>query len=219
MEAPPQYYPFTRFAAISDVRFATTNDVNPVPSFEDGGVLLCELAPGEFGFIVADESRAAVAAMTITSSWVIVANTEYLEVRCFTGAPCARTDAFGRMWMHVRITDRLIYAEFNRILWDIYWQVQSKTCMLQERLHHIAFAQPSNLVDYCRQYLGNDFADNLEDVDLDETEGQEQAGDNVDNEETTGGEADGDEAGEGEDGSKGSSPDGVAWETAAEDLE
>ena len=42
-----------------------------------------------------------------------------------------------------------------------------KICILQDRIEDIAFSNPSNFTTYCRQYLGDNYFDNLEDADED----------------------------------------------------
>lgn len=45
----------------------------------------------------------------------------------------------------------------------MFWQVQAKAKLLKARLDDVGYAQPSNFTKYCRQYLGENYFDELTD--------------------------------------------------------
>ncbi len=65
-------------------------------------------------------------------------------------------------WTHLHFDDRTEYAHFNRALWEIFDIVTAKHELLQNRLDLVAYAEPSNFTRYCRQYLGQNYFDNLD---------------------------------------------------------
>ena len=64
---------------------------------------------------------------------------------------------YGRSWMYIRFGDSLAFADFNRVLWGLFWKVETNARMLADRLYDIAWATPSNFTRYCWQYLGDDY--------------------------------------------------------------
>ena len=77
--------------------------------------------------------------------------------------------------MHLRFDDRAVFADFNRRFWQCYFEAEEHVRMLQRRLDLVAHASPSNFTRYCRQYLGEDYFDSLQDSD-DESEVEDLAG-------------------------------------------
>ncbi|PIL33821.1 hypothetical protein GSI_04446 [Ganoderma sinense ZZ0214-1] len=165
-------WPITRFAAVEDVKYASSNELDTVPYFAPGGVLLSELAPGEFGMVITGHSYSVtIVAVTITGDWKIASDSDRLEVRM---SPWRREEQlYGQTWLYLRFKNSLVYLDFNRVLWDTVWQLQTKAKMLQARLDDVAYAQPSNFTKYCRQYLGEDYFDQLTDSGGSESDSEE----------------------------------------------
>ena len=55
----------------------------------------------------------------------------------------ANEQLYGQTWLYLRFKKPLVYADFNRVLWNTFLRVQSKAQLLQSRLKDIAYAQPS----------------------------------------------------------------------------
>ncbi|KAI1785306.1 hypothetical protein LXA43DRAFT_1066016 [Ganoderma leucocontextum] len=154
--------PIIQFAAVTDVQYASTNDIDPVPSFARGGVILSELAPGEFGMVITGHSYSVtIVAVTITDTWKIISDSDRLEVHFSPWGP--REQLYSQTWLYLRFKRSAIHSDFNRVLWNIFRHVQSKAQLLQSRLDDIGYARPSNFTRYCRQYLGEDYFDQLTD--------------------------------------------------------
>nr|VWO99241.1 Chitin synthase ChsE (EC [Ganoderma boninense] len=160
--AASQTFPITRFAAVIDVQYASSNDRDPIPYFAPGGVLLSELAPGEFGLVITGHSYSVtIVALNVTHRWKIVSDGVHLEVRVSPWAPGEQLH--GETWLYLRFKKCVVYSDFNRALWDVFWRAQSKAQQLQDSLDDIGYASPSNFTRHCRQYLGEDYFERLPD--------------------------------------------------------
>ncbi|PIL24707.1 hypothetical protein GSI_12593 [Ganoderma sinense ZZ0214-1] len=153
-------YPITKFAAVIDVQYASSNESDTVPYFARGGVLLSELDPGEFALVITGHSYSAtIVSVAINERWKIASDSDRQEVRFSPWGPGEQLH--GQTWLYLRFKKALVYSDFNRVLWNMFWLVQSKAQILQARLKDIGYAQPSNFTKYCRQYLGDDYFDQL----------------------------------------------------------
>ncbi len=79
-------------------------------------------------------------------------------------------------WTHLKFFDRIAYTGFLRHLWAAYHDVTSKHMLIHSRMLAVGFSQPSMFTRHCRQYLGEDYFDGLEETDEDaesETEASE----------------------------------------------
>ncbi|PIL27817.1 hypothetical protein GSI_10971 [Ganoderma sinense ZZ0214-1] len=162
MNAAPQTFPITRFAAVIDVQYASSNERDPIPYFAPGGILLSELVPGEFGLVITGHSYSVtIVALTVTHTWKIISDGVQLEVRFSPWAPGEQLH--GETWLYLHFKKRVVYSDFNRAFWDVIWRAQSKAQQIEESLDDIGYANPSNFTRYCRQYLGEDYFDRLPD--------------------------------------------------------
>ena len=62
-----------------------------------------------------------------------------------------------------------MYAKFNKELWAAFEKVTAKQILVQSRLYAIAYEEPSAFTKHCRQYLGEDYFDTMEE-EADESE-------------------------------------------------
>ncbi|TFK82409.1 hypothetical protein K466DRAFT_568444, partial [Polyporus arcularius HHB13444] len=184
MSAPPSQYdttgadpvfPRTLFAAVEGVRYALSSGAPALVFYRRGGVLLSELARGAFAIIVVGGSYdRTIDTLLLSAATNIVSDNAHHELRYSTGPP-SHSFAVGsasdtRVWTRLRFADRRVYARFNRYLWAAYDLVAHRETAIQDRLYAIAYESPSNFTHYCRQYLGEDYFDNLPADEDDEAE-------------------------------------------------
>lgn len=72
-----------------------------------------------------------------------------------------------KTWTHLRFYERTVYTDFLRHLWAAHHQVTCKRMLVHRRLIEVGYAEPSNFTKFCRQYLGEDYFDNLVDSESD----------------------------------------------------
>ncbi|RPD52076.1 hypothetical protein L226DRAFT_527746 [Lentinus tigrinus ALCF2SS1-7] len=164
-------YPRTKFAAVDRVQYADTDDQNPLAKFRSGGVMLSEVLPGESRpltfvqivviIVTGSTYSFTVATMMVSANWEILQDNVDQVVRW---APRASRDK-DRRWTYVRFFDRVVYADFNRRLWEAFHQLTVKQALIRARVDEIAHSEPSNFTKYCRQYLGEGYFDTLVDMD------------------------------------------------------
>lgn len=73
-----------------------------------------------------------------------------------------------KTWTHLRFYERTVYTDFLRRLWAAHHQVTCKRMLVHRRLIEVGYAEPSNFTKFCRQYLGEDYFDNLVDSESDD---------------------------------------------------
>ena len=133
------------------------------------------------GMVITGHSYSTtIVAVSVTDTWKIVSDSvsheEVLicvciltmfypqhcrEVRLSPWGP--REQLHGQTWLYLRFKSSAVYIDFNRVLWDVFWRVLSKAQLLKARLDDIGYARPSNFTRHCRQYLGDDYFDQLTD--------------------------------------------------------
>ncbi|KAI0700643.1 hypothetical protein C8T65DRAFT_709616 [Cerioporus squamosus] len=68
-----------------------------------------------------------------------------------------------KSWTYVRFGEAHDFTKFTRELFAAFDVVSERANLISTRVHEIAFNTPSNFTKYCRQYLGQDYFDNLVD--------------------------------------------------------
>ncbi|RDX39743.1 hypothetical protein OH76DRAFT_1413381 [Lentinus brumalis] len=74
-----------------------------------------------------------------------------------------------KSWTHVRFGVPTDFTKFARELFTALDVVSTRHHQIHDRIWEIAYEEPSNFTKYCREYLGQDYFDNLED----DTEGSD----------------------------------------------
>ncbi|KAI0709974.1 hypothetical protein C8Q76DRAFT_798745 [Earliella scabrosa] len=157
LENATEISPKVCFAAVRHVLWGQSDDSKPEAVMRPGGVMLCELVAGEFAIIVTGSSYSVtVTSMMIAADWEIIPDNASLTMRW---AP--RPLSGGKSWTYLRFYDQVVYADFNRCIWDIYHQVTVRRTRINSTLHAITYDEPSKFTKYCREYLGDDYFDNL----------------------------------------------------------
>ena len=95
---------------------------------------------------------------------------------CVRWSPHPRVYGGVQRWMRLRFYNRRTFFDFNRRFWRCVWETQERDRIIEERLSLIGHTLPPNFTQYCREYLGQDYFDNL--PDSDEEEGGEREWEN-----------------------------------------
>ncbi|RDX40365.1 hypothetical protein OH76DRAFT_1423747 [Lentinus brumalis] len=151
--------PLVKFAHVDLVHYAMTDDRYPEASFKKGGVMIVELIPGEFAIIVTGGMyTVTVDTCVVVSNMEIIPDIRRCEIRwsLFGSSATER-----KSWTYLRFGNRSDLATFNKELFCAHSVVAARHSLVHARLYDIAYDIPSKFTRYCRQYLGQDYFDNL----------------------------------------------------------
>ncbi len=76
-----------------------------------------------------------------------------------------------KSWTYVRFETQRKLTKFIRELFAAFDVVSERDHLINTRIFEIGFDTPSNFTKYCRQYLGQDYFDNLMDSEDSESDG------------------------------------------------
>lgn len=91
------------------------------------------------------------------------------EIRWTLGFQNGRNN---KSWTYLRFGLSTDLTRFARELFAAFDAVTTKYHLVHNRIYDIAYAEPSNFTNYCREYLGQEYFDALGDSDIDESQSE-----------------------------------------------
>ncbi len=85
-----------------------------------------------------------------------------------------------KAWTYLRFAVMTDMTKFSREVFAAFDVISVRRKLIDDRIWDIAYEDPSNFTMYCREYLGQDYFDELEDSDDDSVGASEMDGSDAD---------------------------------------